>query len=91
VKRGQTIALDPDDGLVAVDDDPTEAVLGAIKTLTRGYELLGDSEAASKRRPSPARRGRLTDSAASALVLAHTRRAARLSGAARRRKWINVR
>ncbi len=40
VKRGQTIALDPDDGLVAVDDDPTEAVLGAIKTLTRGYELI---------------------------------------------------
>jgi len=40
VKLGQTIALDPDDGLVAVDDDPTEAVLAAIKTLTRGYELI---------------------------------------------------
>jgi DAK2 domain fusion protein YloV len=40
VKLGQTIALDPDDGLVAVDDDPTEAVLTAIRTLTRGYELI---------------------------------------------------
>jgi DAK2 domain fusion protein YloV len=40
VKLGQTIALDPDDGLVAVDDDPTEAVLRAIRTLTRGYELI---------------------------------------------------
>ena len=40
VKLGQTIALDPDDGLVAADDDPTEAVLAAIKTLTRGYELI---------------------------------------------------
>ena len=40
VKLGQTIALDPDDGLVAVDDDPTEAVLAAIKSLTRGYELI---------------------------------------------------
>jgi DAK2 domain fusion protein YloV len=40
VKLGQTIALDPDDGLVAVDDDPTEAVLSAIRSLTRGYELI---------------------------------------------------
>ena len=40
VKLGQTIALDPDDGLVAVDDDPAEAVLTAIRSLTRGYELI---------------------------------------------------
>jgi dihydroxyacetone kinase-like predicted kinase len=40
VKLGQTIALDPDDGLVAVDSDPTEAVLAAIKTLAKGYELI---------------------------------------------------
>jgi len=40
VKHGQTIALDPDDGLVAVDSDPTEAVLAAIKTLAKGYELI---------------------------------------------------
>jgi DAK2 domain fusion protein YloV len=40
VKKGQTIALDPDDGLVAVDDDPTEAVLAAVRSLTRGYELI---------------------------------------------------
>ena len=28
VKRGQTIALDPDDGLVAADNDRDKAVLG---------------------------------------------------------------
>jgi fatty acid kinase len=40
VRKGQTIALDPDDGLVAVDDDPTGAVLAAIGSLRRGYELI---------------------------------------------------
>jgi fatty acid kinase len=40
VKQGQTIALDPDDGLVAVHDDPGEAVLGAIRALSPGFELL---------------------------------------------------
>jgi uncharacterized protein len=40
VKLGQTIALDPDDGLVAVDDDPTAAVLAAVRALKPGYELL---------------------------------------------------
>jgi uncharacterized protein len=40
VKQGQTIALDPDDGLVAVHDDPSEAVLGAIRALSPGFELL---------------------------------------------------
>jgi DAK2 domain fusion protein YloV len=40
VKRGQTIALDPDDGLVAVDDDPTECVVAAVRTLERGFELI---------------------------------------------------
>jgi DAK2 domain fusion protein YloV len=40
VKQGQTIALDPDDGLVAVHDDPSEAVLGAIKALRPGFELV---------------------------------------------------
>ena len=40
VRRGQTIALDPDDGLVAVDDDPTSAVLSAIRSLTPGFELI---------------------------------------------------
>jgi fatty acid kinase len=40
VKRGQTIALDPDDGLVAVDDDPTAAVLAAVGSLERGFELI---------------------------------------------------
>jgi len=40
VKKGQTIALDPDDGLVAVDDDPTAAVLAAIRLLKPGFELI---------------------------------------------------
>ena len=47
VKLGQTIALDPDDGLVAVHDDPSVAVLDAVKALTPGFELItvyyGDS------------------------------------------------
>lgn len=40
VKLGQTIALDPDDGLVAVNDEPTAAVLDAIKALSPGFELI---------------------------------------------------
>ncbi len=40
VRKGQTIALDPDDGLVAVDDDPTTAVLTALTSFQPGFELL---------------------------------------------------
>ena len=40
VKRGQTIALDPDDGLVAVDNDRGKAVAKAMTALTPGFELL---------------------------------------------------
>ena len=40
VKKGQTIALDPDDGLVAVHDDPSTAVLEAIRSLSPGFELI---------------------------------------------------
>jgi fatty acid kinase len=40
VKKGQTIALDPDDGLVAVHNDPATAVLNAVKKLSPGYELI---------------------------------------------------
>ncbi len=40
VKRGQTIALDPDDGLIAVDGDGPNAVLAAVAALQPGYELL---------------------------------------------------
>jgi DAK2 domain fusion protein YloV len=40
VKKGQTIALDPDDGLVAVHNDPATAVLNAVKKLTAGFELI---------------------------------------------------
>jgi DAK2 domain fusion protein YloV len=40
VKRGQTIALDPDDGLIASGGDRVKAVLSAVAALTPGYELL---------------------------------------------------
>ena len=40
VKKGQTIALDPDDGLVAVDGDRERCVLAAMSALTPGYELV---------------------------------------------------
>ena len=40
VKRGQTIALDPDDGLVAVNKDRDKAVLAAVDALTPGFELV---------------------------------------------------
>lgn len=40
VKRGQTIALDPDDGLVAVDGDREKCVLAAVSSLTPGFELV---------------------------------------------------
>ncbi|MGZ8514519.1 MAG: DAK2 domain-containing protein [Candidatus Limnocylindrales bacterium] len=40
VKRGQTIALDPDDGLVAADGDREKCVLAAVSSLTAGFELI---------------------------------------------------
>ncbi len=40
VKRGQTIALDPDDGLIAVASDRRKAVLAAMAALTPGFELV---------------------------------------------------
>ncbi len=40
VKRGQTIALDPDDGLIAVHRDRGKAVLAAMQALKPGYELV---------------------------------------------------
>ncbi len=59
VKRGQTIALDPDDGLIAVDKDREKAVLAAMAALRPGYELvtlfygdgadLAETEAMAKR------------------------------------------
>ncbi|MFL5775377.1 MAG: DAK2 domain-containing protein [Chloroflexota bacterium] len=59
VKQGQTIALDPDDGLVAVNGDRNKAVLAAIAAFEPGYELitlyygadatLAEAEAMSKR------------------------------------------
>ena len=40
VKKGQTIVLDPDDGLLAVDNDPTRAVLAAFGRLEPGFALV---------------------------------------------------
>lgn len=40
VKQGQTIALDPDDGLVAVDGNRDRAVLAAVAAFEPGYELI---------------------------------------------------
>jgi DAK2 domain fusion protein YloV len=40
VRKGQTIVLDPDDGVVAVDNDRESAVLAAVKKLVPGFELL---------------------------------------------------
>jgi DAK2 domain fusion protein YloV len=40
VKKGQTIVLDPDDGLVAADHDRAKAILAAVATLRPGYELV---------------------------------------------------
>jgi len=40
VKKGQTIVLDPDEGLVAADRDLTKAILAALRTLRPGFELV---------------------------------------------------
>jgi fatty acid kinase len=59
VKKGQTIALDPDDGLIAVDRDRAKCVLAAVGALAPGFELvtifygdgadLAETEAMAKR------------------------------------------
>jgi uncharacterized protein len=40
VRHGQTIVLDPDDGLLAADNDRMKAVLAGVAALEPGYELL---------------------------------------------------
>ncbi|MEO8437224.1 MAG: DAK2 domain-containing protein [Chloroflexota bacterium] len=40
VKRGQTIALGPEDGLLAAGNDRDKTVLAGVAALTPGYELL---------------------------------------------------
>jgi len=40
VKRGQTMVLDPDEGLVAADRDREKAILTALLTLKPGFELV---------------------------------------------------
>jgi DAK2 domain fusion protein YloV len=40
VRRGQTIVMDPDDGLLAVGTDRMRAILAALKALEPGFELV---------------------------------------------------
>jgi hypothetical protein len=40
IKRGQTIVLDPDDGLVASGGDRNQAILSALAVLAPGFELI---------------------------------------------------
>ena len=40
VKKGQTIVLDPDDGLLAVDGDTQRAVMAGLGRLDPGYGLV---------------------------------------------------
>jgi dihydroxyacetone kinase-like predicted kinase len=40
VRRGQTIVLDPDDGVVACDNDTAKAVLAGVAALQPGFELV---------------------------------------------------
>ncbi len=40
VRLGQTIVLDPDDGLLAVNTDRMKAVLAALRALEPGFELV---------------------------------------------------
>jgi hypothetical protein len=40
VRMGQTIVLDPDDGLLAVNGDRMKAVLAALRALEPGFELV---------------------------------------------------
>jgi DAK2 domain fusion protein YloV len=40
VRKGQAIVLDPDDGLLAVDNDPEKAVLAAFRRLAPGFGLV---------------------------------------------------
>jgi DAK2 domain fusion protein YloV len=40
VRKGQTIVLDPDDGLLAAGSDRSKAVLAALEALEPGFELI---------------------------------------------------
>jgi len=40
VKQGQTIALDPDEGLMAVNNDPMRCILDAVGRFKPGFELV---------------------------------------------------
>ena len=67
VKKGQTIVLDPDDGLVAVDDDGDTAVLAGVSKLAPGFELItvyyGDGADLATAESVARRIGKATDGA----------------------------
>jgi DAK2 domain fusion protein YloV len=72
VKKGQTIALDPDDGLVAADGDRMRAILAALATFAAGYELVtiyyGDGADLDEAEAVAHRIGRAVDGAEVQLV-----------------------
>ena len=88
VRRGETIVLDPDDGLVASGRDRRQTILDAISRLRPGYELitvyygadagLGEAEelAQAIARARPGRRGRGPARRPAALPLPAQRRIA---------------
>ncbi len=92
VKRGQTIALDPDDGLVAVAGDRDKAVLSAVEALRPGFELvtlfygdgadLAEAEGVAKRigDVTPGRRGRGPARRSALLPIPHRGRVAPCPG-----------
>ena len=96
VKHGQTIALDPDDGLVAVDGNRDKAVLRAVASFQPGYELItlyygadstlgrGRGDGSEDRRCVARRGGRGRPRRAAALPLPHLRRVGVAGTTARR-------
>ena len=74
VRKGQTIVLDPDEGLVAADKDRAKAVLAALATLGGGFEAvtllygegadLAEAQALAARSRRPTRTSRRTSAMA---------------------------
>ena len=58
VKKGQTIVLDPDDGLLAVDNDPQKAVLAGLGDASSRASACSRSTTARPRRSTRPRRSR---------------------------------
>ena len=67
VRKGQTIVLDPDDGLIAADPDVTKAVLEGVAALEPGFELVtlyyGDGASLAETEVLARRVGEIVDGA----------------------------